>query len=182
MWRIQESHPVSSIGLHPSGGFVLVGSSHPVLRLYDAAGKSYCPDALGPEPQQPPTRKPPADIENPPIWRHSGSTTAQTIPWANEGVVYVSAHLSGRHGPLAVLRWKAPRTPVETFGGKPFPGKEEVRFWSLDFSGPPRIALADREVPQLGDGSRCPDQHCGPMEVLQPVEHGDRCESGEGTY
>jgi cleavage stimulation factor subunit 1 len=35
MWRIQESHPVSSIGLHPSGGFVLVGSSHPVLRLYD---------------------------------------------------------------------------------------------------------------------------------------------------
>ena len=35
MWRIQESHPVSSLGLHPSGGFVLVGTSHPVLRLYD---------------------------------------------------------------------------------------------------------------------------------------------------
>lgn len=142
-------------GRYSSGHLAVSGGvPAPVPRLYDAAGKSYCPGPLRPPEQQPPTRKPPANIENPPVWRHSGSTTAQAVPWANEGVVYVSAYLSGRHGPLAVLRWKAPRTPVETFAGEPFPGEEEMRFWSLDISGPPRIALVDREVPQLADGSR----------------------------
>lgn len=46
----------SSAPLAVSGGVPA-----PELRLYDAAGKSYCPDPLGPEPQQPPTRKTPAD-------------------------------------------------------------------------------------------------------------------------
>jgi hypothetical protein len=66
------------------------GAPAPVLRLYDAAGKSYCPDPLPPDEQaRPPARQPPADIENPPFWRHTGSTTTETTPFANEGVVSV---------------------------------------------------------------------------------------------
>lgn len=130
------------------------GVPAPILRVYDAGGKSYCPDPLVPDEQpRPPTERQPPAL-NPPFWWNTGSTTAETSWYSNEGVVYVASYFSVRYGPLCVLRWRPPQTPVEAFEGRPFPLREEARFWSLNFSGENRIAVADRDVPRLADGSR----------------------------
>jgi hypothetical protein len=129
------------------------GVPAPILRVYDAAGKSYCPDTLVPD-EQPKASERRYPAQNPPFWWNTGSTTAETGWYSNEGVVYVAGYFSGRYGPLCVLRWRPPQTPVEAHEGRPFPLREEARFWSLDFSGENRIGVADREVPQLADGSR----------------------------
>jgi len=76
---------------------------------------------------------------------------------ANEGAVYLFSRISSAHGPFLVYRWKAPRTPVETFDGKPFPAGEEMRFWSLAFYSPEGTgerSLPDVEVPVLPNGYR----------------------------
>ena len=148
----------------------LGGLALPEVQFYRPDGQPYCPDAAAaretlariwsrsvPRPAPASLERARGEAANPPLWWHSGKDTVSLFKGANEGAVYLGSRISSAHGPFLVFRWKAPRTPVETFDGKPFPAEEEMRFWSLVFNSPEGTgerSLQDVEVPVLPNGYR----------------------------
>jgi hypothetical protein len=108
------------------------------------------------------------EVFNPPFWSHTSREDRRDLVLGpNDDTIYAAAQISSRFGELLVLRWRAGKSPVETYDGKPFakPGKYDLRYWSLSFSykhptekswGGVRTekTAADFEVPVLRDGTR----------------------------
>ncbi len=102
---------------------------------------------------------------NPPEWFHSerASLRATNLLGPNDSTVYVSTAISSRHGPLLVLRWRPPVTPLATYDGAPFPARSDMRYWSISFMrrvedpsfGGIRTvqSIADVDLPRLADGT-----------------------------
>jgi len=107
--------------------------------------------------------------QNPPVWINLGSEQSQEVSSSslvpNLDTAYLATAVSNKFGELLVLRWVAPQTPAQTFFGKPFPEKYDLRYWSITFCyQDPKQPLGvysefgktitDINVPMLPDGSR----------------------------
>jgi hypothetical protein len=108
------------------------------------------------------------EVFNPPFWSHTSRETRRAVELGpNDDTIYAAAQISNRFGELLVLRWRAGKTPLETYDGKSFfkPDKYDLRYWSLSFSykhptekswGGVRTekTIADFDAPILADGTR----------------------------
>jgi cleavage stimulation factor subunit 1 len=79
---ITDVFPINTIALHPSGDYLLVGTQHKVIRLYDLSTSS---------------------LSSPPCYtafqndhHHQGAITALT--YSNDGSIFASASLDGAIG------------------------------------------------------------------------------------
>lgn len=103
-------------------------------------------------------------LSNPPLWYNNASDLEQRdntlVP--NDDTRYIAAPVLSKFGELLVLRWKPVNTPVETYDGKPFPAKSDMRYWSVSFAyidrSKPLVVytektLADVDLPRLPDGT-----------------------------
>ena len=106
------------------------------------------------------------EARNPPAWTHSERKTARATNklGPNDSTVYTSVPLSARFGDFILFRWTPPTAPIETYEGRPFPARSDVRYWSIsfmykhptatDFGGiRTERTVADHEVPRRPDGS-----------------------------
>jgi hypothetical protein len=106
------------------------------------------------------------EARNPPAWTHTERKTARATNklGPNDSTVYISTPLSARFGDYVLFRWTPPTAPVETYEGRPFPARSDVRYWSLsfmykhptatDFGGiRTERTVADHEVRRAADGS-----------------------------
>jgi hypothetical protein len=105
---------------------------------------------------------------NPPFWSHTSREARRDLALGpNDDTIYAAAQISSRFGELLVFRWRAGKSPVETYDGKTFakPDKYDLRYWSLSFSykhptekswGGVRTekTVADFDIPVLPDGTR----------------------------
>ncbi len=169
-YGFEDGHPLAVYG----------GVEPPTYRLYDAEGNPCCPGrrltrcksykAFARTIWR--SRKMIADpgrgageLRNPPVWYNSASRESQRdLEWVpNDDTNYIMLRISKEFGELLVLRWRAARTPMETYNGKPFPEDVDMRYWSLSFAVMDRSrvdmiytekTVADIHVPTLPDGSR----------------------------
>jgi hypothetical protein len=169
-YGFEDGHPLAVYG----------GVEPGLVQLYDPAGQPVCPSESERRPRLlgmaaralkknlKTLLRPEAALgkaQDPPVWINNASRENQRestiVP--NEETAYIMAPISSELGELLVLRWKAARTPEETYTGKPFPADYDLRYWSLSFAAFNKSeglgivtekTAADVETPKLPDGTR----------------------------
>jgi len=104
--------------------------------------------------------------KTPPVWINNSSLadrrSSPVVP--NDDTAYIVAPVSAKFGQLLVLRWKAPRTPMDSWLGKPIGQDVDMRYWSVSFNYVDEEikkvnilsekTFADVDAPILPDGMR----------------------------
>lgn len=104
--------------------------------------------------------------QSPPVWLNNSSLadkrSSTVVP--NDDTAYIATPVSGKYGQLLVLRWKAPRTPMDSWLGKPISPDVDMRYWSVSFDYVDmkekgimvlsEKTFADVDAPILPDGTR----------------------------
>ena len=170
----KDNHPLALFG----------GVKPPEFKLIDENGNSYCPPKRSYrinllklilaylKTNQPSLSNPlkvVGEAQNPLLWVNLGSeqsgevSSSSYVP--NQDTAYIASSVSNKFGELLVLRWFAPKTPEQTYFGKPFPVKYDLRYWSITFNylnpkqpfgvySEPGKTITDIDIPCLPDGSR----------------------------